>query len=399
MRNDMLTRSLMATVVCVLLAFAAVTMPEAVAQEANRPNNPPQVVSPEISAERMITFRILAPRAEAVKISGGDIPGINRTGELKKGESGVWEVTVGPVDPGAYRYTFSVDGVTVVDPRNPSISESNNSVSSILYVSGSESSDTADVPHGAVAAVNYHSKSLGKVRRLHVYTPPGYGLGAEKYPVFYLLHGSGDSDESWTSIGRAGFILDNLIAAGKARPMVVVMPAGHTRASGFGRRGSGEGVPERPPVDEFAQDFVNDIIPFVERTYRVSTERNDRAIAGLSMGGSQTLNIAIPNLDKFAYFGVYSSGVLGNRGRGGGTGPTWEERNREFLDNDNAKAGLKLVWFATGKDDFLVESSRGTVEMLKKHKFDVVYNETSGGHTWINWRIYLAEFAPLLFQN
>jgi enterochelin esterase family protein len=399
----MLTRSRTTAIVCVLLGLAIVTVPDTVAQEANRPNIPPQVVSPEISPERTITFRILAPKAEIVRLNRGDIPGTGPGPELKKGDEGVWEVTVGPLDPGAYRYSFNVDGVTVVDPRNPSISESNNSVSSIVYLSGSESSDTADVPHGAVAAVTYHSKSLGKVRRLHVYTPPGYGLGGEKYPVFYLLHGSGDSDESWTSIGRAGFILDNLIAAGKARPMLVVMPAGHTRAITAGRRGVGDGPPERPPVDEFVQDFVNDIMPFVEKTYRVSTERKDRAIAGLSMGGSQTLNIAIPNLDKFAYFGVYSSGVFRNRGRGGrggaDTGPTWEERNQEFLDRDDWKPGLRLAWFATGKDDFLVESSRSTVAMLKKHKFDVVYKETSGGHTWINWRIYLAEFAPLLFQN
>jgi len=361
----MLARSLMAAVICVLPALATVTMPDAAAQEANRPANPPQVVSPEISTERTITFRILAPKAETVRLNRGDIPGTGPGPDLKKGDEGIWEVTVGPLDPGAYRYSFNVDGVTLVDPRNPSISESNNSVSSIVYVSGSESSDTADVPHGAVAAVTYHSKSLGKIRRLHVYTPPGYGLGGEKYPVFYLLHGSGDSDESWTSIGRAGFILDNLIAAGKARPMLVVMPAGHTRAVSAGRRGGGEGAPERPPVDEFVQDFVNDIMPFVEKTYRVSTERQDRAIAGLSMGGSQTLNIAIPNLDKFAYFGVYSSGVFRNRsrgGRGGGdTGPTWEERNQEFLDRADWKPGLKLAWFATGKDDFLVESSRSTV--------------------------------------
>jgi enterochelin esterase-like enzyme len=389
--------------VVAIAVWVIVTLNDVPAQEGGRGGDPPRVVSPELSADRMLTLRILAPKAEAVLLNRGDVPGRGPAPELKKGEAGVWEVTLGPLDPGAYRYTFSVDGVTVVDPRNPAISESNSSVSSIVYVPGSESSDTADVPHGAVAAVTYHSKSLGKVRRLHVYTPPGYGLGSEKYPVFYLLHGSGDSDESWTSIGRAGFILDNLIAAGKARPMLVVMPAGHTRVVTPGRRGGGEGAPERPPVDEFVQDFVNDIMPFVEKTYRVSTERKDRAIAGLSMGGSQTLNIAIPNLDKFAWFGVYSSGVFRTPGRGGrggeATGPTWEERNQEFLDRDDLKPGLKLVWFATGKDDFLVESSRGTVEMLKKHNFNVVYNETSGGHTWINWRIYLAEFAPLLFQN
>ncbi len=243
------------------------------------------------------------------------------------------------------------------------------------------------------------SKSLSKFRRMHVYTPPGYETGEARYPVFYLLHGAGDSDDSWASVGRAGFILDNLIAAKKAKPMLLVMPAGHTSAFGFGGRG-GAG---RPPVDEFAQDFTGDIMPYVEKNYRVSAERQHRAIAGLSMGGAQTLNVAIPHLETFAYLGVYSSGVFGIAGGRGGapkakSGPTWEERNQTFLDDADRKNGLKLVWFATGKDDFLIQTSRATVEMLKKHKFDVVFNETTGGHTWINWRNYLIEFAPRLFQ-
>jgi enterochelin esterase family protein len=232
---------------------------------------------------------------------------------------------------------------------------------------------------------------------MHVYTPPGYELGDGKFPVFYLLHGAGDCDEAWTSVGRAGFILDNLIAAGKAKPMLVVMPAGHTRPFTFGGRPpAGAG---RPPVDEFVQDFTNDIMPYVEKHYRVQADRNSRAIAGLSMGGAQTLNIAIPHLDRFAYIGVYSSGVFGIAGgRGGAGGPSWEEQQKAALDNADSKKGLKLVWFATGKDDFLIATSRATVDMLKKHKFDVVFKESDGGHTWINWREYLNEFAPKLFQ-
>ncbi|PYI85587.1 MAG: esterase, partial [Verrucomicrobia bacterium] len=257
-----------------------------------------------------------------------------------------------------------------------------------------------------VAAVTYYSKSLGKFRRMHVYTPPGYESGKGKYPVFYLLHGAGDSDQAWTSVGRAGFILDNLIADKKAKPMVVVMPAGHTRASGFGARGGApaDGAPARPPVDEFVQDFLNDLMPYAEKNFRVNTGKQHRAIAGLSMGGSQTLNIAIPNLEKFGYVGVFSSGLLGSSGAGRGgvtnapAGPTWEERHLDTLDNAKLKKGLKLVWFATGKDDFVIENSRRTVAMLKGHGFDPVFKETSGAHTWINWRIYLSEFAPQLFQ-
>ena len=291
-----------------------------------------------------------------------------------------------------------MDGVSVIDPRNPSVSESNNNVWSLVYIPGAEFMDTAEVPHGAVAAVTYYSTALKKFRRMHVYTPPGYEKGEGKFPVFYLLHGAGDCDDSWTSVGRAGFILDNLIAAKKARPMVVVMPAGHTSQT-FGRGGRGPGAP-----DEFVQDFVTDIMPYAETHYRVYTDRAHRAIAGLSMGGSQTLNIAIPHLDKFAYIGVYSSGIFGIVPSGRGTtpapppSPTWEEQHKAELDNPAAKKGLKLVWFSTGKDDGLIATSRATVDMLKKYGFNAVFLESPGAHTWINWRNYLNEFAPQLFQ-
>jgi len=240
--------------------------------------------------------------------------------------------------------------------------------------------------------VTYHSKALQCFRRMHVYTPPGYESGKGKYPVFYLLHGAGDSDNAWSTVGRAGFIMDNLIAAKKAKPMVVVMPAGHTRASGFGGARSGS-----TNVDEFVQDFMGDIVPHIEKNYRVMNDRDQRAIAGLSMGGGQTLSIAIPNLEKFAYVGVYSSGIFGiistNR-----TGPTWEEQHKDTLSNAKLKKGLKLFWFGTGKDDFLVQTTRATVDMFKKNGFDVIYDETSGAHTWIVWRNYLHDFAPKLFQ-
>jgi enterochelin esterase family protein len=359
----------------------------------------PQVVSPVVGEDRHVTFRILAPHAEAVRLSGGDIPGNGPGAPMTKGENGIWEVVMGPIDPGAYRYNFNVDGVATIDPRNPAISESNTNVWSLVYVPGADFMDTKDVPHGAVAAVTYWSSSLKRFRRMHVYTPPGYELGKEKLPVFYLLHGAGDCDEAWTSVGRAGFILDNLIAAKKAKPMIVVMPAGHTSTAGFGGgRGAGG-------QDEFVNDFVTDIMPYAESHYRVIADRAHRAIAGLSMGGSQTLNIAIPHLDKFAYIGVYSSGLIGAFGGGrGGTaapapqGPTWEEQHKAELDNAAAKKGLKLLWFSTGVDDRLITTTKATVDMLKKHGFNPVFKESPGAHTWINWRNYLNEFAPQLFQ-
>src|SRR5205085_6584849 len=181
-----------------------------------------------------------------------------------------WEVTLDKVNPGAYRYNFNVDGVTVIDPRNPLTSESNENTWSLVYVPGADFMDTKDVPHGAVAEVTYQSSALNRARRMHVYTPPGYELGKGSYPVFYLLHGASDSDDSWSSVGRAGFILDNLIAAKKSKPMIVVMPAGHTRPFGRGVPASrAQGGPPRagtqPPPDEFVQDFVTDIMPYVEK--------------------------------------------------------------------------------------------------------------------------------------
>jgi len=327
-----------------------------------------------------------------VKLGAGDIQGLGPGATvMTKGTNGVWEITVGPIGPGAYRYNFNVDDVTVIDPRNPSGSESNENTWSLVYVPGSEFMDTKDVPHGAVAEVTYYSSSLKRFRRMHIYTPPGYEKNQQKYPVFYLLHGASDSDDSWSSVGRAGFILDNLIADKKAKPMLVVMPAGHTGGTSGGSRVSGE----------FERDFMDDVVPLVEKTYRVRTDRNSRAIAGLSMGGGQTLNIGFSHLDKFAYLGVYSSGVFGITGGSRAPAPnepSWEERHKETLDNTKLKKGLKLVWFATGKDDFVLKTSQATVGMLKKHQFDVVYKETTGGHTWINWREYLNEFAPQLFQ-
>jgi enterochelin esterase family protein len=361
----------------------------------------PRVTSPEVAADGRVTFRILAPKAQSVRLMG-DVPSEGPTvpmqppagRALAQGAEGVWEVAV-PLAPGAYRYNFNVDGVSVIDPRNPSTSESNENTWSLVHVPGADFMDTKLVPHGAVAAVTYYSTALKRFRRMHVYTPAGYETSAERYPVFYLLHGAMDCDDSWWTVGRAGFILDNLIAAGKAKPMIVVMPAGHTGPFSFN-----PGAP-RPPVDEFQADFKGDVVPHVEKTYRVLTDRQSRALAGLSMGGSQTLGISMADLGRYAYIGVFSSGVFGIAGRGAfpmPPGPTFEEQHARALDDPALKQGLKLFWFATGRDDFLLETSRATVAMLKKHGFDVAYEETAGGHTWTNWREYLNSFAPLLFR-
>lgn len=358
---------------------------------------PPEFVSPEVSAEKKVTFRVFAPKASAVKFSSSDLPGNGPGVEMKKSDNGIWEVSIGPVAAGAYRYNFNVDGLAVVDPKNPLTSEANANTWSLVYVAGSEVSDTTNVPHGAVAEVTYYSETLKRFRRMHVYTPPGYDKGEGKYPIFYLLHGAFDSDASWSTVGRAGFMLDNLIAAGKAKPMIVAMPAGHTGPFRFGP--PGDRSFERQ-IDEFVDDFVKDLKPYVEKNYRVIGDRANRAIAGLSMGGIQTLNIAYTHLDEYGYIGVFSSGIFGIIGGPDGGAPStrWEDEHKAVLDNAKLKKELRLVWFGCGKDDFLVQTSKATVNMLKSHQFDVESRDTDGGHTWINWRDYLNEFAPLLFK-
>jgi enterochelin esterase-like enzyme len=393
--NGMRTAQMAAMVVCVcsIAAAQAPAPPPA-------PAPAPAFVSPEVQSDKRVVFRIFAPRADEVRLAGTDIPRNNQGLPMTKGDNGVWEIAIGPLAPGSYRYNFNVNGVSVIDPRSPAISLSNNNAWSLVHVPGADFMDTRDVPHGAVAAVTYPSTALHKVRRMHVYTPPGYELGAGKFPVLYLLHGAGDADDSWTSVGRAGFILDNLIAAKKARPMIVVMPAGHTSQTTGGRGGLPQG-------DEFEQDFVKDIMPYVEKTYRVLADRPHRAIAGLSMGGMQTLNIAIPHLDQFTYVGVFSSGLIGTFGAGRGPAPAtpaapdpaWEQQHLSALDNAAAKKGLKLLWFGTGSEDFLMPTTKGTLELLRRHGFTPVFRESEGGHTWANWRDYLEEFAPQLFQS
>jgi enterochelin esterase-like enzyme len=380
------------------------TAPPAAPQGRGAGPQGPAVVSPEVLTDRRVTFRLLAPQAQDVSLRGSDIPGNGRGSAMTKGAEGVWEVTLGPIDAGAYRYNFNVAGVSVIDPRNPSTSESNNNTWSLVVVPGSDDFDTRNVPHGAVASATYYSTALERFRRMHIYTPPGYEIGQQKYPVFYLLHGAGDSDDSWSSVGRAGFILDNLIATKRAKPMIVVMPAGHTTRTGGGRGAPGA-------RDEFNDDFIGDVMPYVEKNYRVIADRTHRAIAGLSMGGAQTLNASFAHLDKFAYVGVFSSGIFGivpPTGRGGAAaptapapppGPSWEEQHLAALDDAAAKKGLRLFWFSTGSDDGLIPTTKATVEMFKKHGFDPVFKESPGGHTWLNWRNYLVEFTPQLFQD
>jgi len=368
--------------------------------------NIPGAPFPCIYPDGRVTFRVSAPDAQKVRVRMG------QGFETTKGADGLWSVTTTPLVEGFHYYTLAIDGSNVADPATRTFFGSG-FYNSAIEVPARDADIYAakDVPHGQVRQLSYFSKVTGQWRRAFVYTPPDYDIRTSaKYPVFYLLHGAGDSDDSWSTVGRAGFILDNLIAAKKARPMVVVMPAGHVRAT--------PGAPAPAAgTDAFVSDFTTDIMPLVQKNYRVSTDRASTAIAGLSMGGSQTLNIAIPNLEKFGYIGVYSSGLLGAfpaAGRGGaaqgrgGAAPAapaaatngateWETRYAAKLDDANLKKGLKVFWFATGKDDFLIGTTTSSVDLFKKHGFTPVFKESLGGHTWMNWRDYLNEFAPMLF--
>jgi enterochelin esterase-like enzyme len=346
----------------------------------------PTVVSPEVLPDSRVVFRLYAPQATEVALRG---PGRGSPAPVKR-DNGIWETIVGPLAPGVYQYSFGVQGVTVIDPSNQSVNETTTGLRNVVVVPGGEWTDVKSVPHGAVAEVSYPSSVLGRLRRLHVYTPPGYNAGAERYPVFYLLHGSGDTDQSWNAIGRSSVILDNLIAANKARPMIVVMPNGHTRPGG-------QATPDSRM--EFVREFLTDIVPFVEKQYRVRADRNSRAVAGLSMGGGQTLNIAIPNLDKFAYVGVFSAGLSGGGAGQPSAVDAWEAQNKAALDNTELKKGLKLLWFSTGRDDAAMANTMNAVNLLKKHGFTPVFQESAGAHTWENWRDYLVIFSGQIFRE
>jgi enterochelin esterase-like enzyme len=357
----------------------------------------PVVQSPTISGDKIVTFRLYAPKAieVLVKTEGLDsVPDapkavVEQTMKgvaMTKGDDGVWTYSLPPVMPGAFRYSFLVDGVPTTDPENPLSSESLTHVSSMFVVPGNSLFETRNVPHGETSTVFYHSKTMNEERRMHVYTPPGYEKGTgQNYPVLYLLHGGGDSDASWSTVGLATTILDNLIAERKAVPMIVVMPAGHVT------RTMQRFDPDRMGQDSFNDDFVNDIIPYVEGHYRVAATREGRAIAGLSMGGVQTLNIGLTHLKMFSAMGVFSSGWF----------PSAREKfiaaHGTDLDSPD-KQGMRLLWIGVGKLDIAHDNSQLMVDLLKSRGFKPEYHESFGYHSWSTWQQYLTEFMPRLFQ-
>ncbi len=381
-----------------LLVLAGLATPRAEAQFRRRNPTPnDSLKSTEVAADHKVTFRIYAPKASEVSVAG-DFGG----GKLSKDEKGVWSITVGPLTPDFYSYTFSVNGVRTVDPKNAMIKPGMGSVASMFLVPGDEAEfeATRDVPHGEVRVNWYRSRTLDALRSMHVYTPPGYEGGSDKYPVFYLLHGSGDEDSGWSTIGRAGFILDNLLAEKKAVPMIVVMPNGSLpRPANLPRFTSGSPLsPEARAAMEAAQkrftdELLGEVVPCVEKHYRVLTGREHRAIAGLSMGGGQTLRVLTTHPDEFAYVGLWSAATFR------GNPEEFEKRNESFLKGaDQVNKTVRLLSISVGDKDSLVNGSKALAALLDKHGIAHELHISGGGHTWINWRHYLSEFAPKLFR-
>ena len=356
----------------------------AIAQPSAPPQRPAPVISPEVKEDHGVTFRIKAPEAKSVSVRGqwSKEPLI-----LTRGNEGVWTADEKSVPAGVWEYSFVVDNVTMLDPGNPVLKPMREPRVSILHIASSplQTWDFQDVPHGAVHQHSYLSKVLNRPREVWIYTPPGYETeNANKYPLLVLQHGSGDNQQTWVAHGKAHWILDNLIAAGKAKPMVVVMLDGHPLGNG----GYGDPAKRSAAMEAFRRELFEDALPLVESRYRVKKDAANRGIVGLSMGGGQSLTVGLGNLDRFAWVGSFS-GV-----------PPEEAISKTFLaDPSGANAKLRLLWIGVGQDDFLRSRNEEFVAKLKESGIQHEWHLTEGGHSWPVWRSYLADFLPLLFQT
>jgi enterochelin esterase family protein len=350
--------------------------------------------SPEVNADRTVTLRFRAPEADKVEVVGEIMQG-KAPKAMTKDENGIWTATVGPLPPEIWIYNFRIQGVTFPDPSNPAIKPTppGETMSSFVEVPGDTPAfyDSRPVPHGEVRISMYESKAMGVTRWLWTYTPPGYDKSSTKYPVLYLLHGNGEAQNGWVMNGRANIILDNLIADKKAQPMIVVMPQGHAL------QGANVGPLERIPgetgmfSDRFPKDLLEEVIPMVERNYRSLSGPQNRAIAGLSMGGGQALSIGLAHPDVFAWVLGYSAAV------GGQFLPIDTMLDKTPAADLNRK--LKLLWVSCGRQDFLYQANRQFVDSLKQKSINVTYKETEGAHVWSVWRNNLNETAAMLFAR
>lgn len=360
------------------------------------------IVSPEVHENNTVTFRLMAPDAREVKLSGDWMPAEGWTPgsvTMKKDEKGLWTYTTEKLESDLYSYWFTVDGVRNTDPNNVYMIRDVATVFNVFITGGGKGDlyKVNSVPHGSVTRRWYNSPGNNMMRRITIYTPPGYENSTEKYPVLYLLHGMGGDEEAWIALGRTAQILDNLIAQGKAKPMIVVMPNGNVAqeaAPGESSLGFVKPTMQLPnTMDGKYEETFMDIIRFVESNYRVKAEKSGRAIAGLSMGGYHTLHISRYYPNTFDYMGLFSAAIMPNQNTQSKVYDNFDATLKAQMDN-----GYKLYWIAIGKTDFLYKNNVEYREKLDAMKMPYVYRETEGGHTWTNWRVYLSEFVPMLFK-
>ncbi len=359
------------------------------AQRPQLPQQPRRLISPEVDGKGQVTFRFRAPNAKEVAVT---LEGAKPL-PMRKDDQGVWSVMTDPLPPDFYGYTFDADGVNLIDPSNPLMKPNLLNAMSMVHVPGPASLpwEISDVPHGVIHHHFYRSTTVADNRDFYVYTPPGYDPEAKQpYPALYLLHGFSDDASAWTAVGRAHVILDNLIARREAKPMLVVMPLGYGAPEVLERGVASfyDAALRQRNFDKFRDALLGEVIPQVEKFYHVSADRNSRAIAGLSMGGAESLLTGLNNLDRFAWIGAFSAGGM------------TEDFPAEFPALDSkANSQLRLLWIACGTDDRLLEINRKFRAWLKTKGVQHTDIETPGAHTWMVWRRNLAEFARLLFRD
>ncbi|MBE6196481.1 MAG: esterase [Rikenellaceae bacterium] len=375
--------------------------------------NHSDITSPEIHANGSVTFRLVAPEAQKVELTGDFLPPqrvMTPKGEqlsagvvaMTRQEGGLWEYTTDPLASELYGYSFTVDGLRVTDPNNVYLNRDIASLTNIFIIPGRKPDDKGalysvqEVPHGAVTRCWYPSPTLKSERRLSVYTPAGYADSEQEYPVLYLLHGMGGDEEAWLSLGRAAQILDNLIAQGKARPMIVVMTNGNAAlqaAPGETAQGLYKPTTNLPRTMEGSfESAFEDVINYIDSHYRTRAEKSGRAIAGLSMGGFHALHISRYYEEMFDYVGLFSAAIRPERAV---NSPVYEDF--EWSLKRQKQNGLRLYWIACGTEDFLWEHNKNFRQLLDEMAFPYTFRQSDGGHTWRNWRIYLSEFVPQLF--
>ena len=383
----------------VAICVMALLMPvAALAQQALWGNAP--VVSPEIHENKTVTFRLRAPKAVKVQVTGDFLA--KGVADLVENKEGVWEYTTPePLKPELYGYTFLVDGLKINDPSNVYMIRDVATITNVFIIGGERADlyKVNDVPHGTVSKVWYDSPSLGMDRRLTIYTPAGYETSGKRYPVFYLLHGMGGDENAWSELGRATQILDNLIAQGKAEPMIVVMTNGNAALEAAPGESS-LGWEKQPTFQlpktmegSFEMHFP-EVVKFVDKHYRTKANKKSRAIAGLSMGGFHSLHISKQYPDMFNYVGLFSAAIMPGKNA---TSPVYEDMEGKLATQFAKKPAL--YWIAIGKTDFLYKANVEYRKLLDEKGYPYEYFENEDGHIWRNWRIYLSEFAPKLFKQ